>query len=174
MQPLIDEARTFPARAAAHGVNLGPHTTSATPQAMFIACSDAHVVPALITGSRPGDLYELRTYGGRISPYTEYEPTSEAQTIEHAVDVLCVTDIIVCGHSRCGVIDALHPDSEAAPFHLAAGHWHTLMQFDALSAYPCVQARLIDRTLRLHAWFYDIDAGTTARYDPHASTFLPL
>ncbi|MFJ8403594.1 carbonic anhydrase [Streptomyces microflavus] len=174
MQPLIDEARTFPARAAAHGVNLGPHTTGATPQAMFIACSDAHVVPALITGSRPGDLYELRTYGGRISPFTECEPTSEAQTIEHAVDVLCVTDVIVCGHSRCGVIDALHPDSEAAPFHLAAGHWHTLMQFDALSAYPCVQARLIDRTLRMHAWFYDIDAGTTARYDPRASTFLPL
>ncbi|MEU3057918.1 carbonic anhydrase [Streptomyces griseus] len=174
MQPLIDEARTFPARAAAHGVNLGPHTTSATPQAMFIACSDAHVVPALITGSRPGDLYELRTYGGRIPPCTAYEPTSEIRTIEHAVDVLCVTDIIVCGHSRCGFFDALHPDSEAAPFHLAAGHWHTLTQFDTLSAYPCVQARLIDRSLRLHAWFYDIDAGTTARYDPRASTFLPL
>ncbi|MFJ9979426.1 carbonic anhydrase [Streptomyces cyaneofuscatus] len=174
MQPLIDEARTFPARAAAHRVDLGPHTTRVTPKAMFIACSDAHVVPALITGSRTGDLYELRTYGGRIPPYDEHEQTGEARTVEHAVDVLCVSDIVVCGHSRCGVTDALHIDSEAAPFQRAASQLHTLTQFDALSQYPCVQARLIDRTLRLHAWFYDIDAGTTARYDPRASAFLPL
>ncbi|CAM5730952.1 carbonic anhydrase OS=Streptomyces microflavus OX=1919 GN=Smic_08090 PE=3 SV=1 [Streptomyces microflavus] len=141
---------------------------------MFIACSDAHVVPALLTSSRPGDLYELRTYGGTLPHYAEHEPTSEApdhgrgrrpvRHRHHRVRTLPVR----------GDGQALHPDSEAAPFQVAAGQWHTLMQFDALSEYPCVQARLIDRTLRLHAWYYDIDAGTTVRYDPRASAFLPL
>ncbi|KPC71739.1 carbonic anhydrase [Streptomyces sp. NPDC006349] len=188
MQYLIDQARVFPARAAAHDVTLGGPLNARRPRAMFIACSDARVIPALITAARPGDLFELRTYGGVIPLYDPQAPTGESRTIEHAVDELAVSDIIVCGHSYCDVVTAaLHENMAASDLQgpgegfapltgdvTAAGHWHALAQLDALSNHPCVVPRLADRSLRLHAWFHEIDTGATLRYVPRASTFLPL
>ncbi|KUO16228.1 carbonic anhydrase [Streptomyces dysideae] len=174
MQYLIDQARVFRARAAAHGLDLGLNTQAHRPRAMFIACSDARMVPALVMGSRPGDLFELRTYGGLIPHHNPQGPTAESRTVEHAVRDLEVTDIIVCGHSHCAVVDAAVADYDGPSLVTAAGHWHTLTQLDALSGYPCVKPRLADRTLRLHAWFHEIDTGATLQYAPLASAFLPL
>ncbi|WP_262698542.1 MULTISPECIES: hypothetical protein [Streptomyces] len=56
----------------------------------------------------------------------------------------------------------------------AAGHWHVLKQIDMLSDLPCVAARLVDRTLRLHAWFHEVDTGATLAHDAHINAFLPL
>ncbi|MFF9141027.1 carbonic anhydrase [Streptomyces albogriseolus] len=188
MQYLIDQARVFPARAAAHDVSLGAPAQSQQPRAMFISCSDARVVPALITAARPGDLFELRTYGGAVPPYTPEGPTGESRTIEYAVDELGVSDIIVCGHSYCEVVTAALYDQLAAsgiegpgegltPLTgdlTAAGHWHVLAQLDALSNHPSVVPRLADRSLHLHAWFHEIETGATVRYVPRANSFLPL
>ncbi|MET9831987.1 carbonic anhydrase [Streptomyces sp. NPDC006385] len=188
MQYLIDQARVFPARAAAHDVSLGAPAQSQQPRAMFISCSDARVVPALITAARPGDLFELRTYGGVIPPYDPEGPTGESRTIEYAVDELVVSDIIVCGHSYCEVVTAaLHDHLTAAGIDgpgegltpltgdlTAAGHWHVLAQLDALSNHPSVVHRLADRSLHLHAWFHEIETGATLQYVPRASSFLPL
>ncbi|MFC7908225.1 carbonic anhydrase [Streptomyces nigra] len=188
MQYLIDQARVFRARAAAHTLHLGGLARDHRPRAMFIACSDARVVPALLTAAQPGDLFELRTYGGVIPPYEAETPTGEARTIEYAVTDLGVSDIIVCGHSHCDVVSAeMHgdlakagiagSDDDAAPLTgdlTAAGHWHVLTQVDALSSYPCVVPRLADRSLRLHAWFHEIDTGATLTHHPRAGTFLPL
>ncbi|MEU9191227.1 carbonic anhydrase [Streptomyces sp. NPDC048484] len=41
---------------------------------MFVACSDARVVPSLLTGSRPGDLFELRVHGGQIPRSDTHAP----------------------------------------------------------------------------------------------------
>ncbi|MCX4481588.1 carbonic anhydrase [Streptomyces cellulosae] len=188
MQYLIDQARVFRARAAAHTLDLGGLARYHYPRAMFIACSDARIVPALLTAARPGDLFELRTYGGVIPPYDPTTPTSESRTIEYAVTELGVSDIIVCGHSHCDVVTAeLHDnlatsgitesDDEVTPLTgdlTAAGHWYVLTQVDALSDYPCVVPRLADRSLRLHAWFHEIDTGATLAHHPRANTFLPL
>ncbi|MGK9464959.1 carbonic anhydrase (plasmid) [Streptomyces sp. G6] len=188
MQYLIDQARVFRARAAAHTLHLGVLARYHRPRAMFIACSDARVVPALLTAARPGDLFELRTYGGVIPPYDATTPTGESRTIEYAVDKLEVSDIIVCGHSYCDVVTAaLHdhlvasgieaPSGGWAPLTgdlTAAGHWHVLAQLDELSNHPCVVPRLADRSLRLHAWFHEIETGATLQYVPRASSFLPL
>ncbi|KFF98253.1 hypothetical protein IQ62_25965 [Streptomyces scabiei] len=174
MQYLIDQARVFPARAAAHGLDLGLQTEHGRPRAMFVSCSDARIVPALITGGRPGDLFELRTYGGLIPRFHPQESTGESRTIEHAIHDLEVSDIIVCGHSRCGIVDAAVAAYDKPSEAAAAGQWHTLTQLDQLSTYPCVVLKLADRSLRLHAWFYETDTGTVLRYDPRASDFLPL
>ncbi|WP_329295847.1 carbonic anhydrase [Streptomyces pseudovenezuelae] len=187
MQYLIDQARVFRARAAAHAVHLGSLAESHKPRAMFVACSDARLVPALITAARPGDLFELRTYGGLIPPYDAEEPTGESRTIEYAVTKLNVSDIIVCGHSHCDVVSAAMQDNlavsgvagaeEEAPLTgdlTAAGHWHVLAQLDVLSGYPSVTARLADRSLHLNAWFHELDTGATLQYHPRASAFLPL
>ncbi|MEW1599496.1 carbonic anhydrase [Streptomyces sp. NPDC093808] len=174
MQYLIDQARDFRARAASYGVDLGIGHDARRPRAMFVSCSDARLVPALITGSRPGDLFELRTYGGLIPPFNALEPTSESATIDHAVRGLGVGDIIVCGHSHCGIVDAAVAGYDEPSVPTSAGQWHTLAQLDQLSAYPCVAPRLADRTLRLHAWFFDVETGSVLAYDPRSSTFLPL
>lgn len=188
MQYLIDQARVFRARAAAHTVDLAGVARRHRPRAMFISCSDARVVPALITAAQPGDLFELRTYGGVIPPYDAKTPTGEGRTMEYAVNELHVSDIIVCSHSHCDVVTAAMHNSLAAsgitesdddPAPLigdltATRHWHVLTQLDALSNYPCVAPRLADRSLHLHAWFHDIDTGTTLAHHARASAFLPL
>ncbi|MEV5454832.1 carbonic anhydrase [Streptomyces sp. NPDC052535] len=174
MQYLIDQARVFRARATAHGIDLGLHRQEHRPRAMFVSCSDARIVPALITDSRPGDLFELRTYGGRVPPFEAEEPTGESLTIEHAVLDLEVTDIVVCGHSHCDVVQDAVAGNPGPAGPAAAGQWHTLTQLDHLAAYPCVAPRLADRSLRLHAWFYEVDTGAVHQYAPRASAFLPL
>ncbi|MET9817289.1 MULTISPECIES: carbonic anhydrase [unclassified Streptomyces] len=173
MQYLIDQARVFPARAAAHGLDLGGRTHGRRPRALFVSCSDARIVPALLTGSRPGDLFELRTYGGLIPRFHPQKPTGESRTIDHAVRDLDVTDIIVCGHSHCEITDAALDEGDPS-VQTSAGQWHIVSQLDVLSGYPCVTPRLADRSLRLHAWFYEVDTGATLQYQPRASAFLPL
>lgn len=76
------------------------------PRALFIACSDSRVHPNLITQTGPGDLFILRNPGNIVPPYSSRND-SESATIEYAVAVLKVSDIIVCGHSNCGAMSAL-------------------------------------------------------------------
>ncbi|MEE1801113.1 MULTISPECIES: carbonic anhydrase [unclassified Streptomyces] len=190
MQYLIDQAGVFPARAAAHSLDLGPLADGDSPRAMFITCSDSRIVPALITGARPGDLFELRTYGAVIPRFTPHAPAGESRTIDHAVEELKVTDIIVCGHSHCDLVEtgirtSTAEDADGAPSSggspapmsgdlTAAGHCHVLTQLDVLSDYPSIAPRLVDRSLRLHGWFYEIDSGATLEHRPRANAFLPL
>ncbi|MFE2185502.1 carbonic anhydrase, partial [Streptomyces sp. NPDC059455] len=116
MQNLIDQARVFPARAAAHGVDLNRLADGQRPRALFIACSDARVVPALIAGSRPGDLLELRNHGGIIPHYRPHSPHGESRTIKFAVNDLKVSHIVVCGHSHCEIVNAfVHDGSSPRP-----------------------------------------------------------
>ncbi|MFD8554839.1 carbonic anhydrase, partial [Streptomyces fradiae] len=103
MQPLIDNARTFGQRPE----EFAKLAEGQSPEVLFITCSDSRVVPALITGARPGQLFELRTAGNIVPPYTSGRPTGEAATIEYAVEVLGVRDVVVCGHSHCGAVGAL-------------------------------------------------------------------
>jgi len=81
------------------------------PKALFIGCSDSRVMPAMITGSGPGDLFIVRNIGNFVAPYqpdANYHATASA--IEYAISVLGLTDIIVCGHSDCGAIASLYKD----------------------------------------------------------------
>ena len=78
-----------------------------SPRALFIGCSDSRVMPNMITGSGPGDLFIVRNIGNFVPPFRpddDYHATASA--IEYAVTSLEVSDIIVCGHSDCGAIKA--------------------------------------------------------------------
>nr|AQT39370.1 probable carbonic anhydrase b-CA(2) [Streptomyces sp.] len=193
-----EQARTYAARAAAHGVDLDQFAGTHAPHALFIACADARLVPAWITGSRPGELLELRTHGGTVSRYQPENPSRDAVTIEFAVDRLNVSDIIVCGHSHCEVVNAaVCPETDGRagdgaqstgpagagaqkPSDIttgdltAAGHLHVARQLDVLSDYPCIALRMADHRLRLHAWFHELETGATLQYRPAANAFLPL
>jgi carbonic anhydrase len=99
------------------------------PKALFIGCSDSRVMPALITGSKPGDLFIVRNIGNFVAPYNpdaDYHATASA--IEYATSVLEVSDIIVCGHSHCGAIGALYKDIKQTPENIHTIKWLELGQ----------------------------------------------
>ncbi|WP_435807726.1 carbonic anhydrase [Streptomyces canus] len=79
MQYLIDQVRVLRARAALHTLHLAGLTQHHRPRAMLISCSDARIVPALLSAARPANLFELRTYGGVIPPYDTKTPDRRVQ-----------------------------------------------------------------------------------------------
>ncbi|MFG2196447.1 carbonic anhydrase [Streptomyces sp. NPDC048639] len=196
MQALIDHARSF----ASRGEELSHLEAGQSPGTLFMSCSDSRVVPALITGAGPGELFELRTAGGVIPRYSAERPSGEAATIEYAVEVLGVSDIVVCGHSGCGAVTALVTGADlegvpavrgwldreptvtaapqvpgsAEPDIARAVQEHILIQLETLRAYPCVSARLADGRLRLHAWFYEVHTGRVSTHRGGSEEFLPL
>jgi carbonic anhydrase len=192
MQPLIDNARTFGQRPQ----ELAGLAEGQSPQVLFITCSDSRVVPALITGARPGELFELRTAGNIVPPYACEHPTGEAATIEYAVEVLGVRDIVVCGHSHCGAVGALvrgedltavpavrdwlasatpRPAGPAEDPEVAEGvQSHVLTQLLRLRSYPCVERRTRKRRLTLHAWYYEVHTGAVRTHRPQTDTFEAL
>ncbi|WP_037858539.1 carbonic anhydrase [Streptomyces sp. NRRL S-340] len=192
MQPLIDNARTFGQRPE----EFAELAAGQSPQVLFITCSDSRVVPALITGARPGQLFELRTAGNIVPPYDPARPTGEAATVEYAVQVLGVRDVVVCGHSHCGAVGALvrGDDLDAVP---AVRDWlagatppptgpaedpcvaegvqsHVLTQLLRLRSYPCVARGLADGTVSLHAWYYEVHTGAVLAHRPRTDTFTAL
>lgn len=92
------------------------------PTILFIGCSDSRLVPYLLTGTGPGELFIVRNVGAFVPPYdgqnegtcddgrplAGYHGTSAA--IEFAVLHLKVSRIVVCGHSHCGGIRALYEE----------------------------------------------------------------
>ena len=93
------------------------------PHTLFITCSDSRVLAELITQSQPGDLFVVKNVGNIVPPVgVTGETNSTAAAIEFAVSTLGVSDIVVCGHSQCGAMQALMeglPPAHAMP-HLEA------------------------------------------------------
>ncbi|MDX2546585.1 carbonic anhydrase [Streptomyces sp. WI04-05B] len=196
MQPLIENARTFGQRPE----EFAKLAEGQSPQVLFITCSDSRVVPALITGARPGELFELRTAGNIVPPYASARPTGEAATIEYAVEVLGVSDIVVCGHSHCGAVGALvrgddltavpavrdwlahaadapgatAPSDTDDPTVASAVQNHVLTQLLRLRSYPCVEQRLAKGRLRLRGWYYEVHTGSVREHRAATDAFEAL
>lgn len=200
MKTFIDHARDFRARIANRHEEREEFARLAagqSPLALFITCSDSRVIPSLITGARPGELFELRTAGNAVPQHRDGQPASaEAATIEYAVAVLGVADIIVCGHSHCGAVGAKArgedlaavpavrdwlaeqlPDglpSDDGPEVAAAVQRHVREQLERLRGYPCVRERMESGELNLHGWFYEIHTGLVLAHQSSVDAFLPL
>ncbi|OKI35506.1 carbonic anhydrase [Saccharothrix sp. CB00851] len=155
------------------------------PTVLFVSCSDSRVVPSLITGAEPGELFEYRNAGNVITPYTSNRPCAASATIEYAVHVLGVRDIVVCGHSHCGAVGAAVRGDDLS-FVPAVREWlrgndigpglahaseaddpaltgsvtrHLATQLANLRTYPEVDRRVTDGRLRVHGWFYEVHTG---------------
>jgi carbonic anhydrase len=154
--------------------------TTHTPYTLFIGCSDARVVPELITSSEPGELFVIRTAGNLVPAYGQ-GADGVAASVEYAVAVLGVRRIVVCGHSACGAMTALAEghDLTAAPMvadwlrHADAARAsacnadvaqlvrrNVIAQLENLATHPAVAQSRADRTLTLHGWVFDIPTGT--------------
>src|ERR1700677_4990397 len=78
---------------------------SQAPEFLFITCSDSRIVPDLILGTGPGDLFITRN-AGNVVPITNHDVDGVTATIEYAIEVLKVKSAILCGHSDCGALKA--------------------------------------------------------------------
>jgi len=163
------------------------------PEALFITCADSRIDPCLITQTKPGELFICRVIGNVVPPYPEAIGGVSA-TIEYAVGVLRVPQVVVCGHTDCGVMrGALHPEAlEAYPsvtawlryakvghlernpsadFLLALTENNVIAQMKNLRSHPTVAARLEQGDLALYGWVYHIGSGMVTAYNEASYRF---
>jgi len=175
------------------------------PRALFIGCSDSRVIPDLIIQSNPGDLFVIRNVGNFVAPYKPDEDFhSTAAGIEYAVNVLGVSEIIICGHSHCGAIESLYAKAfdttmvhtakwltlgekaksmalialgehaEREDLLRATEHLSIITQIENLLTYPYVKSKVDEEKLFIHGWYYDIETGGIEYYDPDSYLFRPI
>jgi len=172
------------------------------PDALFIACSDSRVVPNVFASTDPGDLFVLRNIGNLIPPHFSLpEDNSCLAAIEFSLFTLGISDIIVCGHSECGAMQALvegipHKNCPHLSSWLKYGeealgkmgkygsigqglskHNHlsqvnVLLQMEHIASYPFVRERLDKKQLRLHGWWFDIARAEVYCYEPSQEQFM--
>jgi carbonic anhydrase len=170
------------------------------PKVLWVGCSDSRVVPELITGADPGELFDVRNIANIVPP----APTIACATgaaIEYAVLHLEVSHIVVCGHTECGGIKALEsPPSTSTEPHIASWlelaqpareriltsdvpepeHYletiklNVLMQCDNLRTYPCVAEREQTGGLSIHPWLYDLHTGEIQEYDEDSARWAAV
>jgi carbonic anhydrase len=166
------------------------------PDALFITCADSRIDPCLLTQTEPGELFICRVIGNIVPPYPDAIGGVSA-TIEYAVGVLRVPEVIVCGHTDCGVMKgALNPEAlvgfpnvtawlqyahveqrETAPspeFLLTLSEQNVVKQLHNLRTHPAVSERLAHGDLSLHGWVYHIGPGVVTAYDPANRIFQAL
>jgi carbonic anhydrase len=175
-------------------------TQGQSPKVMFVGCSDSRVVPELITGTEPGDLFVVRNVANIVPPFGVGEAGPGA-AVEYAVLHLGVEHLVVCGHTDCGGIKALdHPaDWSREPHiarwienarpaqtqvqagglppeerHLATVRENVLLQLEHLRSYDAVRDAERSGKLALHGWVYTLESGALERFVPESRSWQEL
>lgn len=155
------------------------------PRAMVVACADSRIDPQLLFQAAPGELFVLRNVANLVPPY---QPDSgyhgASASVEFAVKVLEVEDIVVLGHAHCGGVSALLQGSKAEATDFI-GTWMTIAgsaraaaaaapEGDAqrlcehetvrvslrnLRTFPWVRERIAAGQLRIHGCWFDLADG---------------
>lgn len=172
------------------------------PEACFITCSDSRIVTSLITGAKPGQLFNVRNVGNLVPCYGTSN-NAEMAAVEFAITALGVSHIIVCGHTKCGAMKGLlepkslrdmpatsawlrHAEATSAIIKENYGHLtgnelltacaeeNVLVQLEHLHSLPIVAARLSRGKIHLHGWMYKIETGQVFAFDSDVKQFVPF
>jgi carbonic anhydrase len=156
------------------------------PQYLWIGCADSRVPANEIVGLAPGEMFVHRN----VANIVVHADLNCLSTIQYAVDVLRVTDIIVCGHYRCGGVAAALRDERFGLATTGCGTCRTCAGSTSaeLDALPTAEERhdrlcelnvveqvvnvarttvfrdAVERGQRLavHGWIYDVADGEAA------------
>lgn len=190
------QKNVFPEKSALYQ-NLAANGQS--PKALIISCSDSRVVPEEILQAAPGDLFVCRNAGNIVPPFSTANG-GVTSTVEFAVMVLGVRDIIICGHSDCGAMKALmkpgslenmpnvaawlrhsqaawsvvndgYPELTGAEQSRAAALENVVVQLAHLRTHPSVASGIARGEIALHGWFFDIHNGVVLALDGTSGKF---
>jgi len=175
-------------------------TRGQAPKVMFIGCSDSRIVPEVITGAEPGDMFVLRNVANIVPPFGLGE-VGPGAAVEYAVLHLHVEHLVVCGHTDCGGIKALEhpPDWSREPHiarwienarpaqtrvqasslpaeeqHLATVRENVLLQLENLRSYDPIREAEREGKLALHGWVYHLENGAFERFDAESGSWQEL
>jgi carbonic anhydrase len=166
------------------------------PKTLFIGCSDSRLVPYLLTGAAPGELFLVRNVGALVPPYDgSHGLHGTTAAIEFGVLSLKVERIIICGHSHCGAIraayegvpeeavalkawlklvhEALLPIQPGAEVLRRTEERAVVLQLERLMDYPFVRRAVEAGQLSLHGWHYVIEDGEVHVFDARDGAFVP-
>jgi carbonic anhydrase len=166
------------------------------PHSLLFTCADSRVVPELITGADPGEIFVMRNIGAIVPRPGQEALLAEQAGLWYAIEVLGITDVIVCGHSNCGAARALWghdrpPDSgplvrwlasvrgNVGPLHDIAEHDDVARrivqrQLENLRSHPFVAEREAQGRLTLHAWFYDVGRAEVLEWNEARGEFISV
>ncbi|MFD1103522.1 carbonic anhydrase [Sphingobium olei] len=194
------EKNTYPTKSSLYSklANEGQ-----SPKALMISCADSRIVPEHIMQAEPGDLFVCRNAGNIVPPHAS-QLGGVTATVEYAVMVLGVRDIIVCGHSDCGAMKALSTNADLSAMPNVAAwlrHSHAaqkvvaenypgdlsdaeklrntalenvVVQLAHLRTHPSVASGIARGEIALHGWYVDIHAGQVLGLDGETNRFVPL
>jgi carbonic anhydrase len=202
LRPLLTGVHDYQTRSAPRiGQVMADLADAQNPDVLFLTCADSRIVPNLITGSGPGDLFTVRNVGNLVPPSGD---DSVHAAIEHAIGALGVSSIVVCGHSGCGAMKALL--GETADQRSAMGRWlragdasldawrsghpvgrraamagasdpdalakvNVALQLERLEALAVVHDAVLAGRLQLAGMFYDVGSARVELLDRATSTF---
>ena len=148
------------------------------PRYFWLGCADSRVPVDTILQAVPGEVFVHQN----VANLFRLDDTSALATLEIAVDILSVTDVIVCGHYGCAGV-AMAMENSAPP---RTADWiepiRSLCRADEGPNDPQAAKRLVERnvvaqilnigrsqtvesawgrqaTVNLHGWVYDLETG---------------
>lgn len=154
-----------------------------TPAYLWIGCADSRVPANEIVGLAPGELFVHRNVANLVRP----DDGNCLAVLQYAVDILQISHVIVCGHYRCGGIQAVFGPPTTDPLEGWIAHvrairrehadelaslpddgvrWQRLCELNVmaqvrmLSGLPTVvRAWERGQQLAIHGWIYDLRDG---------------
>jgi carbonic anhydrase len=199
LKDLFDRNREWAAaRTAGDPAFFTRLTQIQAPDYLWIGCSDSRVPANEIVGRQPGELFVHRNVGNLFPP----GDLNATAVLEYAVETLGVRHVIVCGHYRCGGVQAalagevggtvgawLAPLRNLACTHgedLAAepsfdARWDRLCELNVRAQVAALAGSQVARgawargqALALHGWIYDLSDGLLRDLDCGASEEMGL
>ena len=154
-----------------------------TPAYLWIGCADSRVPANEIVGLAPGELFVHRNVANIVPP----DDQNCLAVLQFAVDVLHISHVIVCGHYRCGGIQAAFGPPTTDPLEGWIAHVRAVRELHADELASCpddearwqrlcelnviAQARVVSelpivvrawergQQLAIHGWIYDLHDG---------------